>query len=46
MASTRSKIAEVYIPKVDFVDVHDKAEEVANVNGIYILIIKSIQVNE
>ena len=35
MASTRSKIAEVYIPKVDFVDVHDKAEEVANVMRKY-----------
>ncbi len=31
MASTRSKIADVYIPKVDFVNVHDKAEDIANV---------------
>ncbi|MFY7671811.1 magnesium transporter [Tenacibaculum sp. MEBiC06402] len=30
MASTKSKIADVYIPRVDFVSVHDSAEEVAN----------------
>jgi len=30
MASTRSKIADVYIPRVDFVNVHDDAEDVAN----------------
>ena len=35
MASTRSKIADVYIPKVDFVNVHDKSEEVANVMRKY-----------
>ncbi|CAL2089254.1 magnesium transporter [Tenacibaculum sp. 190524A02b] len=35
MASTRAKIAEVYIPNVDFVKVHDKAEEVANVMRKY-----------
>ncbi|MFV0247806.1 MAG: magnesium transporter [Tenacibaculum sp.] len=35
MASTRSKIAEVYIPKVDFVKVHDKAEDVANIMRKY-----------
>ena len=35
MASTRSKIADVYIPKVDFVNVHDKAEDVANVMRKY-----------
>lgn len=29
MASTKSKIADVYIPRVDFVNVNDKAEEVA-----------------
>lgn len=35
MASTRTKIAEVYIPKVDFVNVHDKAEDVAHVMRKY-----------
>jgi len=35
MASTRSKIADVYIPKVDFVIVTDKAEDVANVMRKY-----------
>jgi magnesium transporter len=30
MASTKSKIADVYIPRVDFVNVHDSAEDVAN----------------
>lgn len=30
MASTKSKIADVYIPRVDFVNVHDDAEDVAN----------------
>ncbi len=35
MASTRSKIADVYIPKVDFVDVHEKAEDVANIMRKY-----------
>ncbi|WP_299005304.1 magnesium transporter [uncultured Tenacibaculum sp.] len=35
MASTRSKISDVYIPKVDFVHVHDKAEEVANIMRKY-----------
>ncbi|WP_299105469.1 magnesium transporter [uncultured Tenacibaculum sp.] len=35
MASTRSKIADVYIPRVDFVNVHESAEEVANVMRKY-----------
>lgn len=35
MASTRSKIADVYIPKVDFVIVTDEAEDVANVMRKY-----------
>ena len=35
MASTKSKIADVYIPKVDFVHVTDEAEEVANVMSKY-----------
>jgi len=35
MASTRAKISDVYIPKVDFVHVHDKAEEVANIMRKY-----------
>ncbi len=35
MASTRAKISDVYIPKVDFVQVHDKAEEVANIMRKY-----------
>ena len=35
MASTRSKIAEVYIPNVDFVHVTDEAEDVANVMSKY-----------
>lgn len=30
MASTKSKIADVYIPRVDFVTVNDTAEDVAN----------------
>ncbi|CAL2062417.1 magnesium transporter [Tenacibaculum sp. 190524A05c] len=30
MASTKSKIADIYIPRVDFVNVHDSAEDVAN----------------
>ncbi len=30
MASTKSKIADIYIPRVDFVKVHDTAEDVAN----------------
>lgn len=35
MASTRAKISDVYIPKVDFVQVNDKAEEVANIMRKY-----------
>jgi len=35
MASDRHKIADVYIPKVDFVNVTDKAEDVANVMSKY-----------
>lgn len=35
MASTRAKIADVYIPKVDFVIVNDEAEDVANVMRKY-----------
>jgi len=35
MASTTSKIADVYIPKVDFVVVTDEAEDVANVMRKY-----------
>ncbi|WP_435261080.1 magnesium transporter [Tenacibaculum sp. nBUS_03] len=35
MASTRSKIGDVYIPKVDSVDVHEKAEDVANIMRKY-----------
>lgn len=35
MASTRAKISDVFIPKVDFVHVHDKAEEVANIMSKY-----------
>ncbi|TYP99755.1 Mg2+ transporter MgtE [Tenacibaculum adriaticum] len=35
MASTRSKIADVYIPNVDFVNVNDAAEDVANVMRKY-----------
>eukprot|EP01090_Pellita_catalonica_P015635 TRINITY_DN426_c0_g2_i1.p2 TRINITY_DN426_c0_g2~~TRINITY_DN426_c0_g2_i1.p2 ORF type:complete len:450 (-),score=122.46 TRINITY_DN426_c0_g2_i1:7448-8797(-) len=35
MASTRSKISDVYIPKVDFVHVHDDAEDVANIMRKY-----------
>ncbi|CAA0157496.1 magnesium transporter [Tenacibaculum maritimum] len=35
MASTKAKIADVYIPKVDFVNVTDEAEEVANVMRKY-----------
>ncbi|CAM1345431.1 magnesium transporter [Tenacibaculum amylolyticum] len=30
MASTKAKIADVYIPRVDYVTVHDSAEDVAN----------------
>ena len=35
MASESSKIADVYIPKVDFVNVTDEAEEVANIMRKY-----------
>lgn len=35
MASTKAKIANVYIPKVDFVNVHDEAEDVANIMRKY-----------
>ncbi|MGB1041846.1 MAG: magnesium transporter [Tenacibaculum sp.] len=35
MASTRAKIADVYIPKVDFVNVTDEAEDVANIMRKY-----------
>ncbi|CAL2102370.1 Magnesium transporter MgtE [Tenacibaculum sp. 190130A14a] len=35
MASTRSRIADVYIPRVDFVNVHESAEEVANIMRKY-----------
>jgi len=35
MASTRSKIADVYIPRVDYVVVTDEAEDVANVMRKY-----------
>ncbi|WP_272150850.1 magnesium transporter [Tenacibaculum aiptasiae] len=35
MASTRAKIADVYIPKLDFVNVNDEAEDVANVMRKY-----------
>ena len=35
MASTRAKIADVYIPKVDFVTVTDEAEDVANIMRKY-----------
>ncbi|CAM1352078.1 magnesium transporter [Tenacibaculum crassostreae] len=35
MASTRAKISDVYIPNVDFVNVNDKAEEVANIMRKY-----------
>lgn len=35
MASTRSKISDVYIPKVDFVNIHDEAEDVANIMRKY-----------
>ncbi|OSY88913.1 magnesium transporter [Tenacibaculum holothuriorum] len=35
MASTRAKIADVYIPRVDSVNVHDSAEDVANVMRKY-----------
>lgn len=35
MASTRSKIADVYIPNVDYVYVHDAADEVANIMRKY-----------
>jgi magnesium transporter len=35
IASTRTSIAEIYIPKVDFVTVNDKAEDVANIMRKY-----------
>ncbi|MCD8433955.1 magnesium transporter [Tenacibaculum dicentrarchi] len=35
MASTKATIAEVYIPKVDFVSVTDQAEDVANIMRKY-----------
>ncbi len=35
MASTRAKISDVYIPKVDFVSVTDEAEDVANIMRKY-----------
>ena len=35
MASTRAKIADVYIPKVDYVNVHDSSEDVANIMRKY-----------
>ncbi len=35
MASTKAKIADVYIPKVDFVNVTDEAEDVANIMRKY-----------
>ena len=35
MASTKAKIAEVYIPKVDFARVTDEAEDVANIMRKY-----------
>lgn len=35
IASTRTPIADVYIPKVDFVNVDDEAEEVANIMRKY-----------
>ena len=35
IASTKTKIAEVYIPKVDFVNVTDQAEDVANIMRKY-----------
>lgn len=35
MASTRAKISDVYIPQVDFVHVHDEAEDVANIMRKY-----------
>ena len=35
MASTRAKIADVYIPRVDFVNVHENAEDVANIMRKY-----------
>lgn len=35
MASTKATIAEVYIPKVDFVSVTDEAEDVANIMRKY-----------
>ncbi len=35
MASTKTTIAEVYIPKVDFVNVTDEAEDVANIMRKY-----------
>ena len=35
IASTRTSISEVYIPKVDFVKVHDAAEDVANIMRKY-----------
>ncbi len=35
MASTKARIADVYIPRVDFVNVNEKAEDVANVMRKY-----------
>ena len=35
VASTRTHISEVYIPKVDFVNVNDEAEDVANIMRKY-----------
>ncbi|MDY0780588.1 magnesium transporter [Tenacibaculum sp. IB213877] len=35
MASTKAKISDVYIPNVDYVNVHDNAEEVANIMRKY-----------
>ncbi|WP_233890367.1 magnesium transporter, partial [Tenacibaculum piscium] len=35
IAATKTKISEVYIPKVDFVNVTDKAEDVANIMRKY-----------
>jgi magnesium transporter len=35
IASTRTSIAEIYIPKVDFVKVNDEAEDVANIMRKY-----------
>ncbi len=35
MASTKAKISDIYIPRVDFVNVHDSAEDVANIMRKY-----------